>query len=94
MVRRRRGFAAIGVRLRHELTGSAFQLGLVKEVQAIPFLLLSPIAGTAADRYDRKMQLANRLTTKRPLGVSLRSRARHARVEETWPTADQLCVTL
>jgi MFS family permease len=41
----------------YELTNSAFQLGLVRGVQAIPFLLLSPIAGSAADRYSRKMQV-------------------------------------
>jgi MFS family permease len=41
----------------YELTNSAVQLGLVRGVQAIPFLLLSPLAGSAADRYSRKMQL-------------------------------------
>ena len=41
----------------YELTNSPFQLGLVRGVQAIPFLLLSPVAGTAADRYSRKMQV-------------------------------------
>ena len=41
----------------YELTNSAVQLGLVRGVQAIPFLLLSPIAGSAADRYSRKMQV-------------------------------------
>jgi MFS family permease len=41
----------------YELTDSAFQLGLVRGVQAIPFLLLSPIAGSVADRYSRKMQV-------------------------------------
>ena len=34
----------------YELTNSALQLGLVRGIQAIPFLLLSPIAGSAADR--------------------------------------------
>jgi hypothetical protein len=37
----------------YELTDSALQLGLVRGIQAIPFLLLSPIAGSAADRYPR-----------------------------------------
>jgi MFS family permease len=43
--------------LMYELTDSAVQLGLVRGIQAIPFLLLSPIAGSAADRYSRKMQV-------------------------------------
>jgi len=41
----------------YELTDSALQLGLVRGIQAIPFLLLSPVAGTAADRYSRKTQV-------------------------------------
>jgi MFS family permease len=41
----------------YELTNSALQLGMVRGIQAIPFLLLSPIAGTAADRYSRKKQV-------------------------------------
>src|SRR5918996_6071903 len=41
----------------YELTNSSLQLGLVRGVQAIPTLLLSPVAGTAADRYSRKMQI-------------------------------------
>ncbi len=41
----------------YELTNSAFQLGLVRGVQAIPILLLSPVAGSVADRYSRKMQV-------------------------------------
>ena len=41
----------------YELTDSSLQLGLVRGIQAIPFLLLSPIAGSAADRYSRKMQV-------------------------------------
>lgn len=41
----------------YELTDSAFQLGLVRGVQAIPILLLSPLAGSTADRYSRKMQV-------------------------------------
>src|SRR5437773_2011190 len=43
--------------LMYELTGSPLQLGAVRAVQAVPFLLLSPIAGSFADRYDRKRQL-------------------------------------
>ena len=41
----------------YQLTDSAAQLGLVRGVQAIPFLLVSPLAGSAADRYSRKAQL-------------------------------------
>jgi len=41
----------------YELTDSTVQLGLVRGVQAIPILLLSPIAGSAADRYSRKAQI-------------------------------------
>jgi MFS family permease len=41
----------------YELTDSAMQLGLVRGIQVIPFLLLSPLAGSAADRYSRKTQL-------------------------------------
>ena len=41
----------------YELTNSSFQLGLVRGVQALPILLLSPIAGSTADRYSRKSQV-------------------------------------
>ena len=41
----------------YELTDSALQLGLVRGIQALPFLLLSPIAGSTADRYSRKVQV-------------------------------------
>jgi MFS family permease len=41
----------------YELTDSALHLGLVRGIQAIPFLLLSPVAGSAADRYPRKTQV-------------------------------------
>ena len=43
--------------LLYELTNSTLQLGLVRGVQAIPILLLSPLAGSAADRYSRKAQV-------------------------------------
>ncbi|HEX2228985.1 MAG TPA: MFS transporter [Candidatus Binatia bacterium] len=43
--------------LLYELTNSTLQLGLVRGVQAIPLLLLSPLAGSTADRYSRKMQV-------------------------------------
>ncbi len=43
--------------LMYELTNSPVQLGLVRGIQAIPILLFSPFAGTAADRYDRKTRV-------------------------------------
>jgi MFS family permease len=43
--------------LMYELTGSALQLGFVTAVRVVPLLLLSPIAGTLADRSGRKAQL-------------------------------------
>ena len=41
----------------YELTNSPLQLGLVPGIQAIPYLFLSPIAGSTADRYSRKVQV-------------------------------------
>lgn len=41
----------------YQLTDSAVQLGLIRGVQLIPLLLLSPIAGSAADRHSRKLLL-------------------------------------
>ncbi len=41
----------------YELTDSAVQLGMVRGVQAIPYLLFSPFAGSAADRYSRRNQM-------------------------------------
>ena len=41
----------------YELTDSALQLGLVRGIQAIPILLLSPVAGSTADRFSRKKQI-------------------------------------
>ncbi len=38
----------------YRLTGSAFMLGLVGFASRIPTLLLSPLAGVAADRWDRR----------------------------------------
>jgi MFS family permease len=43
--------------LLYDLTGSTVQLGLVGALRAVPLLLLSPVAGTLADRYGRKTQL-------------------------------------
>lgn len=41
----------------YELTDSAVQLGAIRAISAVPYLFLSPIAGTLADRYDRKTQM-------------------------------------
>lgn len=43
--------------LMYQLTDSVVQLGLVRGVQLVPVLLVSPFAGTAADRYSRKALL-------------------------------------
>jgi MFS family permease len=43
--------------LMYELTRSPVELGLLYGVQALPILLLSPLAGSAADRYPRKPQV-------------------------------------
>jgi len=43
--------------LLYDLTSSPWQLGLMRGLQALPLLCLSPIAGSAADRYDRKLQI-------------------------------------
>lgn len=39
----------------YELTGSAFDLGLVGLIQFVPAIVLTLLIGHAADRYDRKM---------------------------------------
>ena len=41
----------------YQLTDSVVQLGLVRGIQLVPTLLVSPFAGTAADRYSRKTLL-------------------------------------
>jgi MFS family permease len=38
----------------YQLTDSVLQLGLVRGIQAIPFLLMSPVAGSFVDRHSRK----------------------------------------
>jgi len=43
--------------LMYQLTDSVVQLGLVRGIQFVPTLLISPFAGTAADRYSRKTLL-------------------------------------
>jgi predicted MFS family arabinose efflux permease len=41
----------------YQLTDSVVQLGLARGIQFVPILLISPLAGTAADRYSRKTLL-------------------------------------
>jgi MFS family permease len=55
----------------YELTDSALQLGLVRGVQAIPFFLFSPFAGSAADRYSRKGQLVAALAANALIYVAI-----------------------
>jgi len=43
--------------LMYQLTNSVIQLGLVRGIQFIPTLVISPLAGMAADRYSRKTLL-------------------------------------
>ncbi|MGH6766463.1 MAG: MFS transporter, partial [Bradyrhizobium sp.] len=47
------GAVAIGWQI-YDLTGSAFELGMVGLVQFLPTALLVFVAGHAADRYERK----------------------------------------
>src|SRR6202163_358232 len=47
------GAVAIGWQI-YDLTGSAFDLGMVGLVQFLPTALLLFVAGHAADRYERK----------------------------------------
>ncbi len=42
----------------YELTASAALLGIVLGVRAIPMLLLAPLSGLVADRFDRRRALA------------------------------------
>jgi len=42
----------------YDLTGSAALLGAVLGVRAIPMLLLAPVSGLVADRFDRRRALA------------------------------------
>jgi MFS family permease len=44
---------AIGWQI-YELTGSAFDLGLVGLVQFVPIVVLAPLIGQAADHFDRR----------------------------------------
>ena len=41
----------------YQLTDSVVQLGLVRGIQLVPTLLVSPFAGSAADRYSRRTLL-------------------------------------
>jgi MFS family permease len=50
------GAVAIGWQI-YDLTGSAFDLGMVGLVQFLPTAFLVFVAGHAADRYERKLVL-------------------------------------
>ena len=41
----------------YNLTGSALQLGIVSAIRGAPLLIFGIVAGVAADRYNRKIQL-------------------------------------
>lgn len=43
--------------LAYDLTGSAFTLGLVAAARGLPQLILSPLGGVAADRFDKRRLL-------------------------------------
>jgi MFS family permease len=42
----------------YDVTGSASVLGAVLGIRAIPMLLLAPVSGIVADRFDRRLALA------------------------------------
>lgn len=45
--------------LAYDMTGSKSLLGLIMGMRAIPMFLCAPLAGVAADRYDRRSLLIN-----------------------------------
>src|SRR3954463_15317138 len=55
----------------YELTGSAFQLGLVGLAQFAPNALLIFVGGHAADRYDRRRMFNLTLSSKAVLAAYL-----------------------
>jgi MFS family permease len=67
--------------LLYDLTGSPLQLGLVGMIRIFPLLLLSPIAGTMADRYGRKTQLIASQTANAVANVILGLLILHGGVE-------------
>jgi MFS family permease len=80
--------------LLYELTSSPLQLGLVQGIQAIPILLLSPIAGSVADRYPRKQQLvvAQALAGLMYVGLALLIATGHVRPWHVYASALGLAV--
>lgn len=72
--------------LLYELTNSPVHLGLVQGVQAIPILVLSPLAGSVADRYPHKQQvvLAQMLARMLYVGLALLILTGHI---QPWPPA-------
>ena len=43
--------------LAYDMTGSKTLLGLIMGIRALPMFLCAPLAGVAADRYDRRLLL-------------------------------------
>ncbi|MDQ1669684.1 MAG: hypothetical protein QOE40_1745, partial [Actinomycetota bacterium] len=52
-----RGTVAANLYQVYDLTGSVAQTGLVGAAQAVALLILSPLGGALADRYDRRRLL-------------------------------------
>ncbi len=69
--------------LAFDLSGSAFLLGVVAMARSIPLVILSPIAGVAADRFDRRNLLVASQTAMFVLAV-LNAVLVHAGVIEIW----------
>src|SRR3954468_24201392 len=41
----------------YDMTGSSVLLGVLQAVRAMPFLLVSPVAGAIVDRFDHRKQM-------------------------------------
>ena len=69
--------------LAFDLSGSAFLLGVVAMARSIPLVILSPLAGVAADRFDRRNLLLVSQSAMLVLAV-LNAALVHAGVIEIW----------
>lgn len=69
--------------LAFDLSGSAFLLGVVAMARSIPLVILSPIAGVAADRFDRRNLLVASQSAMLVLAL-LNAVLVHAGVIEVW----------
>jgi MFS family permease len=76
-----RGTVAANLYQVYELTGSVAQTGLVGAAQAVALLVLSPLGGALADRYDRRhlLQLAQAVSLLVALGLAIVTLAGDAR---------------